>query len=149
MMPTSPCSGCGQDNAPFLQFANRFTLSLLRLSCAKCGRHTQWYKAEEQHDMEVAWSEEELASPSYDELDVYHRLGDAVYACGAVSRAIDTLMERKDVELSRGIQALLRDAKARADETLRTLSDIEHSVEDWVYPQDEEDDYPEVDYDDY
>lgn len=149
MMPTSPCSGCGQDVAPILQFAQRSILSRFRLSCAKCGRHTQWYKAEEQHDMEVAWNEEELASPRYDELDVYHRLGDVVYACNAVSRAIDTLMERKDVELSRGIQALLRDAKARADETLRTLSDIEHSVEDWVYPQDEEDEYPEVDYDDY
>lgn len=99
--------------------------------------------------MEVAWNEEELASPRYDALDVYHRLGDVVYACVAVSRAIDTLMERDDEPLSNGKQALLRDAKARADETLRTLSDIEHSVEDWVYPQDEEDEYPEVDDDDY
>lgn len=149
-MPMIPCFGCGcQDIAPILQYAQRFDLVRFRLSCAKCGRHTQWFKPEEEHDMEVAWNDEDLASPRYDEIDVLNRLTDVMCACGGLRRAIDTLMERKDEPLTVEMQARLRDAKSLAEDTSEALSHIKHKVDDWLYPQDEEDEYPEVDCDDY
>ena len=150
MKPMIPCFGCGcQDLEPNLQMAQRWGPVLIRLSCAKCGRHTRWFGANEQQDMENAWNEEEVASQRYDMIDVDHRLTDITCACDALRKSIDTVMEREDEQLSPGMQALLREARRIAEDTLKAISSIEHQTSDWLYPQDEEDEYPEVDDDDY
>ena len=154
MKPMIPCFGCGcQDIAPKMEYSQLFSGPLrYRLSCAKCGRHTVWYRPEQFSEMEDAWNEEQIAPLGYDMYEAYRRIQETIKACNNLRQSIETISRRDDRPQDPDMQTAITQAGELADSTLEALVPSLHKVEDWIWPDGEEDEYPEdeeEDDDDY